>query len=264
METASSASPPQTQVDHLVIAAASLDEGVQWCESTLGITPGPGGEHALMGTHNRVFTLASAAFAQAYFEIIAIHSGAACARPVGAKRWFDLDNPDLQQQLRKTGPRLVHFVARSANVQAGAHALAGLGIDRGEVLEASRALPQGRPKAEQLPRGAAQYAQRQAWGPVSAQGLLAWQITVRTDGQRLFNGALPTLIEWGEVHPTQGMAASGVTLQALQVHHPQPDALRAAYQAIGLAGVGVTQGPPNLIATLQTPRGALTLESGGI
>lgn len=102
------------QIDHLVVAAASQAEGVQWCESALGITPGPGGEHALMGTHNRVFTLASAAFPQAYFEIIAIHSGAACARSAGTKRWFDLDNPDLQEQLRKTGPRLIHFVARSA------------------------------------------------------------------------------------------------------------------------------------------------------
>ena len=43
-------------------------------------------------------------------------------------------------------------------------------IDRGHVLEASRDTPAGR---------------------------LAWQITVRDDGQRLFYGALPTLIEWG-------------------------------------------------------------------
>ena len=143
----------------------------------------------------------------------------------------------MQEQLRKTGPRLIHFVVRSANVQAGVRALAGLGIDRGEVLEASR---------------------------ITAEGLLTWQITVRADGQRLFNGALPTLIEWGEVHPTQGMAASGVTLQSLRVTQPQPGALREAYEAIGLAGVDVMQGPPNLIATLQTPRGVLTLESKGI
>src|SRR5665647_2463566 len=116
METASSASPLQAQIDHLVVAAASLDEGVQWCESALGITPGPGGEHVLMGTHNRVFTLASAAFPQAYVEIIAIHSGASYARSTLAKRWFYLDNPELQRHLPKAGPRLIHFVARSASV----------------------------------------------------------------------------------------------------------------------------------------------------
>ena len=38
------------QLDHLVIMANSLDEGVAWCEATLGVTPGPGGEHPLMGT----------------------------------------------------------------------------------------------------------------------------------------------------------------------------------------------------------------------
>jgi hypothetical protein len=31
------------QLDHLVVAARTLDEGVAWCEATLGVTPGPGG-----------------------------------------------------------------------------------------------------------------------------------------------------------------------------------------------------------------------------
>ncbi len=232
------ASPPlASRVDHLVVLAASLAEGVQWCESMLGLTPGPGGEHALMGTHNRLFTVASPDFPAAYLEIIAIHSGAPCARPAGAKRWFDLDDRELQLHLSKTGPQLAHFVATTPRAQAGVRALARLGLDRGKVLEASRMTP---------------------------QGLLAWKITVREDGQRLFYGALPTLIQWGEVHPTHSMAPSGVTLQSLHVHHPRPDALRAGYEAIGLTGVGVTQGPPNLIATLQTPRGVVTLESKGV
>ncbi|MEY4341937.1 MAG: hypothetical protein RL541_1441, partial [Pseudomonadota bacterium] len=42
-------------IDHLVVAASSLAQGVAWCEDQLGITPGPGGEHALFGTHNRLF-----------------------------------------------------------------------------------------------------------------------------------------------------------------------------------------------------------------
>ena len=47
------------QLDHLVVAARSLDEGAAWCEATLGIVPGPGGKHPLMGTHNRLFPIAS-------------------------------------------------------------------------------------------------------------------------------------------------------------------------------------------------------------
>ena len=231
------APPLASHIDHLVVAAASLDDGVRWCEKTLGITPGPGGEHPLMGTHNRLCLIAPPAFPLLYLEIIAIHSGAVYARSAGARRWFDLDDPELQAHLTKSGPRLVHFVARTLRVDAGVRALAKLGLDRGEVLAASRP---------------------------STQGLLNWKITVRQDGQRLFYGALPTLIEWGPVHAAQGMPASGVVLQSLAARHPRADALRTAYEAIGLSGVAVTAGSPNLTATLQTPLGLVTLESRGI
>jgi len=226
-----------TQIDHLVIAATSLAEGVAWCESTLGITPGPGGEHPLMGTHNRLFKGASAAHPAAYFEIIAINSGATNARIRGAKRWFDLDDSSLQHTLATRGPRLIHFVANMTQAGQGADALAQLNINRGPLLAASRMTP---------------------------SGLLAWKITVRDDGQRLFNGTLPTLIEWGAVHPAHHMAASGVSLQALQVCHPQAKLLRAAYQAIDLSSVGITQGSPNLVATLHTPKGLVQLHSQGV
>ena len=237
MKTTAHDRPLTSQIDHLVVLAASLTEGVQWCESVLGITPGPGGEHALMGTHNRLFTVASPVFPLAYLEIIAIHSGAPCARLADEKRWFDMDDQEMQVQLDQAGPQLAHFVARTASAQAGVRALADLGLDRGELLQASRRAP---------------------------HGLLDWKITVRDDGQRLFFGTLPTLIEWGEVHPADSMAPSGITLNSLQAHHPRPDALHAAYEAIGLSGVDVTPGPPNLVATLQTPRGRVTLESRGI
>ena len=225
-----------SRVDHLVVAAASLQQGVQWCEATLGITPGPGGEHPLMGTHNRLFSIASPGFPDAYFEIIAIQPGASCTRPAGARRWFDLDDGVLHAHLLSHGPQLVHFVASTTHAQAGIKALARLGLDRGELLQASRPTP---------------------------QGLLSWKITVRQDGQRLFYGALPTLIEWGSVHPAANMADSGVTLQSLHTSHARPGALKSAHEAIGLVNVDVLQGRPNLVAVLQTPRGPVTLESGG-
>ncbi|MFC6281257.1 MULTISPECIES: VOC family protein [Polaromonas] len=230
------AAAPTSSVDHLVVAAASLAEGVQWCERVLGITPGPGGEHPLMGTHNRIVSIASPVFPGAYLEIIAINPGAACARPEGAKRWFDLDDRVLQASLSSHGPQLVHFVASTAHAQAGTKALARLGLDRGELLQASR---------------------------MTAQGLLSWKITVREDGQRLFYGGLPTLIEWGDIHPSGSLPPSGITLQSLQASHARPEALTAAHEAIGLVNVAVVQGRPNLVATLQTPRGTVTLESKG-
>jgi hypothetical protein len=70
-------------LDHLVVAARTLDAGVAWCEATLGIVPGPGGRHPLMGTHTRLLSIATPAFARAYLEIIAIDAQA----PAPAHRW---------------------------------------------------------------------------------------------------------------------------------------------------------------------------------
>ena len=225
------------QIDHLVIAATTLDEGVAWCERTLGITPGAGGKHSVMGTHNRLFSIVSPAYPTAYFEIIAIDKGAFRTGNMGAKRWFDLDSEELQKRVQRTGPQLIHFVASTQHAVPAVQALTALGIERGGLLCASRDTP---------------------------HGVLSWQITVRHDGQRLMNGTLPSLIEWGNVHPTQHMAASGVTLQSLTAMLTETDELCAAYSTINLQGVGVSQGQPNLIATLQTPRGPVTLESRGI
>ena len=224
----------KAQIDHLVIAANTLEEGVAWCKRTLGITPGPGGEHPLMGTHNRLFSIATAQYPTTYFEIIAINKEADCARKPGDKRWFDLDNETLQSSLKQNGPQLIHFVASTPRALPAIEALASLGMDRGELLVASR---------------------------MTTHGLLSWKMTVRSDGQRLMHGTLPTLIEWGNVHPTHHMAASGVTLQSLTASLPDADGLRAAYTAINLQIVAVKKDQPNLIATLHTPRGLVTLES---
>lgn len=224
------------QVDHLVVAAASLDEGVAWCEATLGVVPANGGRHPLMGTHNRLIKIASPGFAQAYLEIIAIEPGVSPTRTGELRRWFDLDDAQLQARLEANGPTLIHFVARVPSAEAATRALAALRIDRGRVLEASRDTPAGR---------------------------LSWQITVRDDGQRLYYGALPTLIEWGPVHPADGLPASPLQLRELSLQHPRADALAAAIDAVGLPQVDVASGPPRLLATLDTPRGTVMLDSAG-
>jgi CHAT domain-containing protein len=77
-------------------------------------------------------------------------------------------------------------------------------------------------------------------------------------------GALPTLIQWGPVHPTDAMTDSGLELVALAACHPRAEQLREAYARIGLAGVDVQKGTPNLVASLRTPGGMVTLESEGL
>lgn len=234
MTTAIPQHPPC--VDHLVVLATDLASGVAWCERTLGITPTAGGEHPLMGTHNRIINVSSPAHSRVYLEIIAINTGATPAIPAVARRWFDMDDAALQQQVAAHGPQLIHWVASVPDVAERCAALGALDIERGAIVTASRPTP---------------------------NGLLQWQITVRDDGLRLMDGCLPTLIQWGGVHPCSSLPASGVQLQQLALQHPQAATLQAACEAVGVANcVAVTPGDtPQLTAQLSTPRGPVTLSS---
>jgi Glyoxalase-like domain len=233
----------QTQIDHVVVAAATLEQGVQWCEATLGITPAPGGEHEKYGTHNRLFKIASPTHPLAYFEIIAINPEAVIPKRSQVARWFDLDNKAIQKAIASE-PRLITFVASTDDVKAARHVLRTQGIERGQIVHASRK---------------------------SSKGTINWQITVREDGERLFNGTLPTLIQWGKpdatdplrLHPRNSLPRSGVTLHSLAVTHPSAAKLQAAYESIGLEGVTIADGPANLVATLKTPKGLVQLQSLG-
>ena len=233
--TATSTQQPAC-VDHLVVLAANLASGVDWCERTLGITPTAGGEHPLMGTHNRIFNVSSPAHPRAYLEIIAINPGASKAISTSTRRWFDMDDANLQAQVAQHGPQLIHWVASVPDVAAACTALSALDMDRGAVITASRPTP---------------------------HGLLQWQITVRDDGLRLMDGCLPTLIQWGAVHPCDSLPASGVQLQRLALQHPQAATLLTVCEAIGVADkVAIAAGDaPNLTAQLITPRGPVALSS---
>ena len=210
----------------------------------MGITPGPGGDHALYGTHNRLFKIATPANPLAYLEIIAVNPAVKRLANAPTMRWFDMDDAALQAAVA-IEPRLVHFVVNTSDIQAARAALKAQGIDRGPAVQASRH---------------------------SRRGVLQWQITVRDDGQRLFNGALPSLIQWGKpdaaeplrLHPRNTLPRSGVTLQGITVTHPVAVKLQAAYESIGLTGVPVQAGPPDITATLHTPQGVVVLHSHGI
>ena len=223
-------------VDHLIVFAPDLGTGITWCEHTLGITPTAGGEHPLMGTHNRIFNISSPAHPRAYLEIIAINIEATPAIPASARRWFDMDDAALQRQVAEHGPQFIHWVAGVPDVAGACAALSALDIERGAIITASRPTP---------------------------SGLLQWRITVREDGRRLMDGCLPTLIQWGSTHPCDSLPASGVQLQRLTLQHPLATTLQAACDAIGVGPLAAVAAgsAPRLTALLATPLGPVTLSS---
>lgn len=212
-------------LDHLVVAAASLDDGVRWCESVLGVTPGAGGRHALMSTHNRLLSIASPRFECAYLEIVAVDPA---APPPPRRRWFGLDEAALQAALQRDGPRLVHWVARSSDLDATRAALLAAGIEPGAPVAASR-------------------------------GRFRWRITLRDEGRPLCRGAAPALIEWAGAHPAESMAGSRVELRSLVL--TGLDAQQAAALELP-AGITIDRdGAAGLTAQLSSPRGVVTLRS---
>lgn len=217
----------QTTTDHLVVVAHTLAQGVEWCEATLGCTPGPGGRHALMGTHNRLLAIGSAEHPNAYLEVIAIDPDAA---PPTRARWFGMDDARLQAAVREA-PQLVHVVARTGNAEMLRWGLVNLGQDPGVPVAAERHTP---------------------------QGLLRWRIVLRDDGRVDAAFALPTLIEWSGRHPAESMAASPVQLRTVQAGG-MPDRVATLLRWRGLQRSAAPT--PRWQVALQTPTGDVTLSS---
>lgn len=115
------------QLDHIVVAASTLEEGAAWVEDRVGVPMGAGGKHAAMGTHNRLLSLGPGRF----LEVIAVDPD---APPPARPRWFTLDASATRARLAE-GPFLIHWVVRSDDI---ARAIAAIAPDPVEVLALSR------------------------------------------------------------------------------------------------------------------------------
>jgi hypothetical protein len=114
-------------IDHLVVAARTLEEGSAYIAGRLGVAPVPGGRHAFMGTHNRLLGLGPGV----YLEVIAVDPD---APPPARPRWFALDSAPMRRRLERS-PALVHWVARTDDLD---RALAAAPFELGEAVAASR------------------------------------------------------------------------------------------------------------------------------
>jgi len=108
-------------LDHITIAGLTLAAATDHVSAALGVTPRPGGEHAVFHTHNTLMGLGDGL----YLEAIAANPDAPQpTRP----RWFDLD--------RFEGPpRLTNWICRTDNLDA---ALARLPRGFGDPVDLQR------------------------------------------------------------------------------------------------------------------------------
>ena len=103
-----------TKLDHLVIAGETLEQGVDYVRSTLGVQVPKGGFHKTMGTHNHLMQLGNGA----YLEVIAIDPDATLP---DQPRWFGLDDALMRESLRQQ-PRLITWVINTADIEKLNHA----------------------------------------------------------------------------------------------------------------------------------------------
>ncbi len=220
-------------LDHLVIAAPTLDAGAEHVAGLLGIAPQAGGAHPAMGTHNRVLGL----FGGLYLEVIAIDPDAAApTRP----RWFGLDTEAVRQRLRD-GPFLLTWAAR---------------VERPADLSAWQA----------------QYPDHIAPVIPMTRSDLRWRITVPDDGSLpawqgeagpAGDGLFPSLIQWDvAAYPGVRLPRQDLALRRLHGQHPRAELLRQGLAWLGgesLIELAHTDGVPLLAADIETPQGVRTL-----
>ena len=95
-------------LDHIVIAAGTLTQGVEYLQNKLGVEIPRGGCHHSMGTHNHLMRLGN----EAYLELIAIDPA---ADPPEHPRWFALDEARMRESLRQQ-PRLITWVMNTPDI----------------------------------------------------------------------------------------------------------------------------------------------------
>ena len=217
-----------TELDHIVVAAQTLDEGRAWARETLGVEASGGGKHDGLATHNTLLKLDG----KRYLEIIAIDPDAHPVAP-NFPRWFGLDTDEVRALIAH-GPRLVAWVARCAGAADAIEQLAATsGYGANVVRIASRAD-------------------------------FRWRFAFTPDGARIAGGALPHLIQWDcEVHPGDLLPESGVSLTALMLGAPDAERLTGMLDALHFADARVQVGQStgaHLVAMLQTPRGSVVLD----
>lgn len=217
------------KLDHLVVAARTLEEGERFVAGKFGVGTAGGGAHPLMRTHNRLLNL----WGGAYLEVIAIDPDAPPADAPRA-RLFALDDPAMQARI-ESGPQLVHWVVR---------------VDRPRLVA----------------RWQAQYPERIAPVVPMSRGASTWALTVPDDGafpawQGAGDGVVPSLIQWDTTrHPSAALPETGIALRSLTGYHPRAETIAEQLAWLGAAHlmrIEPTSGAPGIVAEFELPDGSI-------
>ena len=218
----------RSELDHIVVAATSLDAGVAWVEERLGARPVAGGQHVAMGTHNALLRLGP----RSYLEVIAVDpAGQTPARP----RWFSLDQPETRARLAAS-PALIAWVVRTPSLASACARVP----DLGEILPMTRNAFRW---MISVPDDGAL-----AWG-----GILPTAIQWEPGGDGVVH------------HPCDALPESGCELVSLRLSHPAAvlgtSGIVALFRELRIAGpVDLKSGPKSLAALIRSPRGEVVLE----
>lgn len=98
----------QTRIDHLVIGAVNLAQGIAYVKECLGVDIPYGGVHVKMGTHNHLMQLGNNVF----LEVIAINP--ATELPENPL-WYGLSDPFVRQKI-EVQPALLSWVVNTKNI----------------------------------------------------------------------------------------------------------------------------------------------------
>ena len=116
-----------SRIDHIVIGANNLISGTSILETKLNVKFSSGGEHKIMGTHNKLLKLQS----NIYLEVISNNPKAdKLTRP----KWFSLDEYNIIEKIKDT-PRALCWVLEVENIE---DTVKNCGYNPGEILQLSR------------------------------------------------------------------------------------------------------------------------------
>ena len=114
-------------IDHIVIGTDNLMSGTNILETKLSTKFSLGGEHQIMGTHNKLLKLQS----DIYLEIIANNPN---VRNPSHPRWYSLDDERTKEKI-ESSPRPLCWVLKVDNID---NTVKKCGYNPGKILQISR------------------------------------------------------------------------------------------------------------------------------